>query len=317
MRSILLKTASTIAALILSTSVIAASTTCHSSDFQCFKRKMMPEVGHKITVVGVLASAKLGWIVTFESWGVYIYAVENADTTKMNGLDPFNGQTVKVTATLRYSPGSPSPRIDVASVPEHFFFDVAKAKVISTRPPAEIMFREMHLGKPPLVELYFDVVLRNDRSEPRWFLLPSNLDPESAAIGAKGGVDGVEVFAPHGTGRVIMGHFLGTGGFNALLLPARAQVRLRMFPMSYWGELPEYLQIGLVTAKHLTIGGESAESWFGANAMSRARADIAESSLNPRRVLRAKHAPDNKEVPTTIEEDRRFEVRVRLGARNP
>jgi len=34
-------------------------------------------------------------------------------------------------------------------------------------------------------------------------------------------------------------------------------------------------------------------------------------------VLRAKHAPDNKEVPTTIEEDRRFEVRVRLGARNP
>src|SRR5260370_1118391 len=177
------------------------------------------------------------------------------------------------------------------------------------------MFREMQFGKPPLVELYFDVVLRNDRSEPRWFLLPSNLDPESAAIGTKGGVDGVEVFAPHGTGRVIIGHFLGTGGFNALLLPARAQVRLRMFPISYWGELPEYLQIGVVTAKHLTIGGESAESWFGVNAMSRARADIAESSLNPRRVLRAKHAPDNKEVAKTIEEDGRFAVRVRVAPR--
>src|SRR5260370_13483557 len=86
-----------------------------------------------------------------------------------------------------------------------------------------------------------------------------------------------------------------------------------MFPISYWGELPEYLQIGVVTAKHLTIGGESAESWFGVNAMSRARADIAESSLNPRRVSRAKHAPDNKEVPTTIEEDGRFAVRVRVS----
>src|SRR5260370_5046154 len=111
----------------------------------------------------------------------------------------------------------------MASVPEHFFFDIAEAKVSSTRPPAEIMFREMHLGKPPLVELYFDVVLRNDRSEPRWFLLPSNLDPESPAIGAKGGVDGVEAFAPHGTGRVIMGHFLGTGGFYALPFPPTAQ----------------------------------------------------------------------------------------------
>src|SRR5260370_36977562 len=251
MRSILLKTASTIAALILSTSVIAASTTCHSSDFQCFKRKMMPEVGHKITVVGVLASAKLGWIVTFESWGVYIYAVENADATKMNGLDSFNGQTVKVTATLRYSPGSPSPRIDVASVPEHFFFDVAKAKVISTRPPAEIMFREMHLGKPPLVELYFDVVLRNDRSGPRWFLLPSNLDPESAAIGTKGGVDGVEVFAPHGAGRVIIGHFLGTGGVTAPLLAARAPMRFRMVSKFFMGERPRDISIRGGTGKHL------------------------------------------------------------------
>jgi hypothetical protein len=312
MRSILLKIVSTLAALILSAAAIAASTECRSSDFACFKRKMMPKVGNKVTVVGILASAKLGWIVTFEKWGVYIYGVQDSDISKMKALDSFNGQTIKATGTLRYSPGSRSPRTDVASVPEHFFFDVAEVKVISTRPAAEIMFRDMHLGKPPLVELYFDVVLRNDRSESRWFLLPSNLDPESAAIGAKGGVDGVEVFAPHGTGRVIIGHFLGRGGFNALRLPARAQVRMRMFPISYWGDLPDHLQIEVVAAKHLTIGGELAESWFGVNPMSRARADIAESSLNPRRVLRAKHTPDNREAPTLIEADRRFEVTVQL-----
>src|SRR5260370_25967184 len=94
------------------------------------------------------------------------------------------------------------------------------------------MFREMQFGKPPLVELYFDVVLRNDRSEPRWFLLPSNLDPESAAIGTKGGVDGVEVFAPHGAGRVIIGHFLGTGGVEPPLFAAPAHVRVPNFPWS-------------------------------------------------------------------------------------
>jgi hypothetical protein len=313
MRSIMLRIVSAIAALILSTTVMAAGTRCPSSDFACFKRKMMPQVGRKITVVGVLASAKLGWIVTFKNWGIYIYAVQDSDNSRMKAFDSFNGSTVKVTGTLRYSPGSPTPRTDVASVPEHFFFDVAEAKVISTRPAAEMTFREMRFRKPPLVELYFDVVLRNDRSEPRWFLLPSNLGPEPTSIAAKGGVDGVEVFASRGKARVIVGHFLGTGGFYALLLPARAEVRLRSFPISYWGDLPEHLQVEIAVAKRLTIGSEPAKVWFGVNPMSRARADIAENPLNQKWMVRAKRTPDNKEVPTKIEVDRRFELSVPLA----
>src|SRR5260370_30649581 len=147
MRSVFLRTISMIAVLVLSTTVIAASIRCHSSDFACFKRKMTPKVGHKITIVGGLASAKLGWVITFENWGIYIYAVQDSDGSKMKALDSLNGQTIKATGTLRYSPGSRSPRTDVVNVPEHFFFDVAEVKVISTRPPAEIMIREMHLGK--------------------------------------------------------------------------------------------------------------------------------------------------------------------------
>src|SRR6266566_8479187 len=207
MRSRLLRIVSVIAALILFTTVIAASTKCHTSNFACFKRKMMPKMGHKITVVGVLASAKLHSIVRFDNWGVYIYAVQDSATSKINPLDSFNGQTIEATGILRYSPGSPTTRTDVASVPEHFFFDVAAVKVISNRPIAEMTFREMRWRKPPLVELYFDVVLHNDRTEPLWVLLPSNLGPESASVGTKGGVDGVEVIAPHGEGRVIIGHF--------------------------------------------------------------------------------------------------------------
>jgi hypothetical protein len=318
MRSILLKIVSTIAALVLSTTVIAAGTKCRSSDFACFKRKMIPKVGRKTTVVGVLASAKLGWMVKFNDWGIYIYAVQDSDSPKMKTLDSFDGQTVKVTGTLRYSSGAPSPRTDVAvaSVPEHFFFDVAEAKVTSTRAAAEMTFREMRYRKPPLVELYFDVVLRNDRPVPRWFLLPSNLNPEQTGIPTKGGVDALEVFAPHGKGRVIVGHFLGTGGFHALLLPGHAEVRLRMFPISYWGDLPDSLQVEVVTAKRLTIAGKDGASWFRAGPTSSAKADISENPTDSNRMIHSRHTPDNREVTTHIEQDQRIRLQVSLRERN-
>ncbi|HMH44306.1 MAG TPA: hypothetical protein VK557_12530 [Pyrinomonadaceae bacterium] len=143
----------------------------------------------------------------------------------------------------RHSPGSRSTRVDEAGVPEHFYFDLADAKVISPHPAAEIEFREIQLRKPPLAELYFDVRLHNDRTVPRWFLLPRNLGAETTSIGEKGGVDTLEVFAPHGKGRVIIGHFLGTGGFQALLLPPHGELRLRRFAISYWGDPTDHLRI--------------------------------------------------------------------------
>ena len=55
----------------------------------------------------------------------------------MKALDSLSGRTVKVTGTLHHSPGSPHARTDVAeaSVPEHFFFDVAEVKVVSLGTP--------------------------------------------------------------------------------------------------------------------------------------------------------------------------------------
>jgi hypothetical protein len=307
-----------ISALVFFPTEITAATKCRSSDFACFKRKMIPKVGRKITVVGVLASAKLGRIVKFNDWGVYIYAVQDSDNSKLKTLDSFDGQTVKVTGILRYSPGSPPPRTDVtvASVPEHFFFDVAEAKVTSTRAAAEMTFREMRYRKPPLAELYFDVVLRNDRGQSRWFLLPSNLNPEKTGIPTKGGVDALEVFASHGKGRVIVGHFLGTGGFHALLLPGHAEVRLRMFPISYWGDLPDRLQVEVVTAKRLTIAGKDAATWFKVNPTSSVQADISENPTDSNRMIRSRRTPDNREVTTHFEQDQRIKLQVSLRERN-
>jgi hypothetical protein len=147
MKLILLRIVSTIAALILSTTLIAAATGWPSSDFVRFKRKNMPKVGHKITVVGVLASAKLGWMITLKSGGIYVYAVQDSDISKMKALDSFNGWTVKVTGTLRYSPGSASQRTDVANVPEHFFFDVAEVKVIRRNPPRQEQSKGRYLRR--------------------------------------------------------------------------------------------------------------------------------------------------------------------------
>jgi len=189
MQLIHLRILSTLVALVLATTATAASPKCRSSDFACFKRRMMPRVGRKITVVGMLASAKLGWIVTLEHWGVYVYNTHESVSTRMKTLDSFKGQRVKLMGTLRYAPGSLSQRTDSASVPEHFFFDVDEVKVISPRAPAEFRFREMRLRKPPLAELYFDVVLRNGYAGPRWFLLPSNLGPGNPSPATKGGVD--------------------------------------------------------------------------------------------------------------------------------
>lgn len=194
----------------------------------------------------------------------------------------------------------------------------ADAAVTSPRsqPPMEIKFRQMRFGKPPLVYLSFDVTLLNDQKSPRWFLLPSNLGSGHAAIGQKGGVDTLEVFSPRGKGHVVVGRFLGTGGFNALLLPPGAAVRLRLFPISYWGDPPETLEIEIVVAKELTIGSDKAESWFGNSPMSSVKADIAEDAENPMRMRTSKHSKDNKEVVPVIEEDQRLRLQVSLEKKN-
>ena len=170
----------------------------------------------------------------------------------------------------------------------------------------------MRFRKPPLAELYFDVTLHNDRAAPRWFLLPSNLGPGRALIGKKGGVDALEAFAAHGKGRVIVGHFLGTGGFHAIFLAPRSEVRLRVFPISYWGDPPANLPIEIVIARQLTIGGERAEKWFGKDPMSSVTADIIENAEDVMRMTQSRRAPDNKEVPIVIEEDRRVQLQVSL-----
>jgi hypothetical protein len=107
------------------------------SSFESFKREMMPHVGQKTTVVGVLKSGKLGYWIDYKDWGVYIYATKDHDVAKMNELDRLFEHMVEVTGTLQYFPEPPAPKsaVVVAIPPKHFYFDVAEAKVTSLKPP--------------------------------------------------------------------------------------------------------------------------------------------------------------------------------------
>jgi hypothetical protein len=188
-------------------------------------------------------------------------------------------------------------------------------KVDTNNSPAEVRFVDLRFAKPPLAFLTFDVRLRNYSGSSRWFLVPSNLGPGQEAIGGRGGVDALEAFLLLRKGRVTLGRFLGTGGFNALLLPAHADIRLRRFSISYWGELPESVSIVIVIAQSLTIGSESAERWFESSPLSSKDADILTDADRAMRLGKTKRTPDNKEIAPVIDVARRVELQVSLKRR--
>lgn len=98
--------------------------------FDEFEKELMPRVGKKFSIAGTLESAKLGWLVVYNGWGVYIYSTRAADESKMGELERFNQKVVRVTGTLRFfkaKKASSGPQ--EAAAPDHFYFDVAEAKV--------------------------------------------------------------------------------------------------------------------------------------------------------------------------------------------
>ncbi len=125
--------------IVVETCLSKASTPDDSPAFAKFKRNMMPKVGQKITVVGILKQGKQGFWLAFNGWGAYIYAADESGSAKQNKLNiQFReGQTVKVTGTLRYFPPEPSARNDVQNAPEHFFFDAAEVKMSRWSPPSQ------------------------------------------------------------------------------------------------------------------------------------------------------------------------------------
>ena len=111
------------------TSVAVAGLPTDNPRYLAFRREMLPKVGSKITSVGKLQPRKLGWWLASGEWGFYLYATttNQVDLDKQNALNRFTNRMVEVVGTLRHVKESHSTTI--AGIPEHFFLDVAEAKV--------------------------------------------------------------------------------------------------------------------------------------------------------------------------------------------
>jgi hypothetical protein len=104
MGSMLLNIGCTTAAWALSACTAAAAAQSERAAFIKFKGGMMPKIGQKIAVVGILSEGKQGFWFAFNNGGAYEYAAKESGIAKENDLHSHfrRGLTVKVTGTLRY-----------------------------------------------------------------------------------------------------------------------------------------------------------------------------------------------------------------------
>jgi hypothetical protein len=129
--------------------------------------------------------------------------------------------------------------------------------------------------RPPLVDLVFDVVLRNATSQPRWFLLPSAVGPGAEAVGSAG-VSSAEIVRIPGAGSAVVGRFSGNAAFDAVLLPPGGELSLYDWPISLWDDPPVgEIDLDVVTAADFTIDGESARAWFGTDPLGELSAEVS------------------------------------------
>jgi hypothetical protein len=173
-------------------------------------------------------------------------------------------------------------------------------------PAVEMKIVSVDPGRPPLVRLGIDTVLRNHGAHPRWFLLPTHVPPTPG----NGGVDVLEVYASEGTGKVIVGRFLGTGGFQAFLVPAGGEVTYRKQPVSLWADEPvDSISLDVLIVRDLTIGGAPARDWYASDPTCDARADV---SRDKEKMLSSRKSPDGKERPVAYSLDERVRLRLEL-----
>jgi hypothetical protein len=119
--------------------------------FDQFKKELMPKVGKTISISGVLESAKLGWLVVYNGWGVYIYPTRATDESKMGNLNRFSQKPVHVVGTLHHFKTKNSPSGPQEAVPpEHFYFDVAEARVDDPQAKRSTVIKET-FRKPVVV----------------------------------------------------------------------------------------------------------------------------------------------------------------------
>lgn len=185
-----------------------------------------------------------------------------------------------------------------------------KVETTMSGPAVELAYAGRIPNKPPLMTLLVNVTLRNEEKTPRWFVFPGELPVSEGA--ASGGVIGVETFDASDNGHLVVGRFLGSAAFQAVLVPAGGEVRLDRFGIPVWqGPATKGpLAIEVLIAKEITVGGEPAAAWFGTTSPTsdaRASGDVSKARRGSSR-----KTEDRSEVKVTFDEDRRIPLEVAI-----
>lgn len=184
-------------------------------------------------------------------------------------------------------------------------------------PALEIAYCGEQPQKPPLKKLLFNVTLHNRSDHARWFLLPRALYEQPVAL--KHSIDSVVLHTAAPPSRLILADFAGSvqlqpesaGGFQALFLPAGANVTVRNLAVEFWGEPDKPLPVRLVMTDNFTVAGSPAAQWVGSQVLSGSTADVdaEEMSLD--------HAQHTTDVPIEITTAQEFTVPNALAVRCP
>jgi hypothetical protein len=138
-------------------------------------------------------------------------------------------------------------------------------------PAVEMQYCGMRPGKPPLLDMAFNVTVRNFADKPQWFLFPAALYDKAVGVRSSAGIDGIELFADSPDHKVTVVHFMGTmnlqpegaGGFKGLLLPAGGVVSVHSLDIEFWGDPVPPVPMRVVIADQVTLGGVPVEQWMG------------------------------------------------------
>lgn len=106
--------------------------------------------------------------------------------------------------------------------------------------------------KHPLYLFWFNITLKNQLKQPRWFLINCSLD---YTLVEKILINGAEAFCFEGNEAVRFAEFYGDESFKAFLLPGLGEILLKGLPISSPSKKPEGLQIW--QTKEILIDGSN------------------------------------------------------------
>jgi hypothetical protein len=136
----------------------------------------------------------------------------------------------------------------------------------------KLVFRGFGQRPPPFTDLLFDVSIPS-APEPRWLVFP--LFVEAPSLLGELLASSVEICSVAGKGRVRIARFLGKGSFQLLRVAAGVRVKLARLPITFDGDaLPAEIDVPVLTAQQLRIGGQDMADWLSLDLTTSADADV-------------------------------------------